>query len=182
MLGVASVCCEALLKYWKEYVVRFEDIKLHPRAELLKFCDEVGIPWVETLMHTTNGGNEWIYEESITDFDIKPVFNPYVEFLSEFDRFRLSIISAPYQKKYGYIYEDCLKFSRKELQEMFLKEFRFQNKLQFETDTERTIYYLFVYDFLGNALWKVRKHAVLDDIVPEFDAIEIGRIAGEEQE
>ncbi len=169
------------LKCWEEIIIRFEDLKLHPKAELLKFCKRVGIPWSDTLMHTTYNGNEWVYEGDVVDFDIKPVFNPYETFLSEFDRLRLSIVSAPYQKKYGYPYEDSLKFSRKELQEMFLKPFRFLNSLQFETDTDKRAYYLYYVHFLVNELWKVRKHAILNDIVPEFDAVEIGRSKEEEQ-
>ena len=159
-----------------------EDIKLHPKTELLKLCEELRIPWSDTMTHTTKNGYEWSYYSGGTvDFDIKPVFNPYEEFLSEFDCFRISIVSAPYQKKYGYIYEDCLKFSRKELQEMFLKEFRFHSFLQFETDTDRIVYYLYMHDFFENALWEARRCAVLDNVVVEFDAVEIGRTAEEEQ-
>lgn len=181
MSGV-DVRAWCLSRHWKELIMRFEDIKLHPKTELLKLCKELGIPWSDTLMHTTRHGDEWLfYDGDTVDFDPKPVFNPYEEFLSEFDRFRLSIVSAPYQKRYGYVYENCLKFSRKELQEMFLKEFRFQESLQFETDTDRIVYYLYMYDFIKNALWEARKHAVLDDVIPEFDAVEIGRTMEEEQ-
>lgn len=171
-----------LSSYWKELVVRLEDLKLHPKTELLKLCEELEIPWSDNMMHTTKNGCEWsYYSEGTVDFDVKPVFNSYEEFLSEFDRFRISIVSAPYQKRYGYIYEDCLKFTRSELQEMFLKEFRFHGLLQFETDEDRIVYYLYMHHFFENVLWKARRHAVLDDVVAEFDDVEIGRTAEEEQ-
>lgn len=172
---------ETKYHHWKELVLRFEDIKLHPEKELLKLCDRVGISWSDTMMHTTDNDWELVYEDNIIDFDIKPVFNQYEEYISEYDRFRISILSAPYQKKYGYVYEDCLQFSRNELQNMFLKKFRFQKSLQFNTDANRIKYYLHVYDILRRQLWETRKHAVLNDIIPQFDMIEIGRTDEEEK-
>ena len=71
-----------------------------------------------------------MYHNIMTDtigFDLKPVYNVYENFFSEFDRMRLMIIDAPWRKKYGYPYVEPDQFTRKELQEMFLKEFRFEN-------------------------------------------------------
>lgn len=172
---------EIPLRNWRTLIMRFEDLKLHPQEELLKLCDIVGIPWSDTLLHTTNNGGEWVWENSVVDFDIKPVFNPYEEYLSEFDRFRVLLVGAPYQKKYGYIYENCLKFSRAELQEMYLKKFRFQNLPKFETETDKVTYFLCAYDCLRQQLWETRKHMILDDILPEFEMMEIGRSIAEEQ-
>ncbi len=172
---------EIPLRNWKTLIIRFEDLKLHPQEELQQLCDMIGIPWSDTLLHTTNNGSEWLWENSVVDFDIKPVFNPYEEYLSEFDRFRVLLVGAPYQKKYGYIYENCLKFSRAELQEMFLKKFRFQDLPEFETETDKVTYFLCAYDSLRQQLWETRKHMVLDDILPEFEVVEIGRSAAEEQ-
>lgn len=168
-----------LLKYWEEFVLRFEDIKLHPESEMMKVCNAIGIPWSDTLLHTTSNGLEMKFDGSV-DFDIKPVFNSYDEFLSEFDHFRVALLSAPYQKRYGYIYEDCLKFTRKELQEMFLKPFRFHSLPEFENSRNRMVHLLYTYDFMKSKLWDARKHAVLDDITPEFCAVDLGRTAAEE--
>lgn len=172
---------EISLQNWNTCIIRFEDLKLHPQEEMLKLCDVVGIPWSDTMLHTTHHGHEWKYEDSIVDFDIKPVFNSYEEYLSEFDRFRILLISTPYREKYGYIYEDCLKFSRMELQEMFLKKFRFQDLPEFETEAEMAAYFLCAYDLLRQQLWETRKHAILNDIIPEFGGVELGRTASEEQ-
>lgn len=160
-------------RYWKEFHVRLEDIKLHPERELRKLCRRLGIQWSETMLRTTNNGQAWEYD-GIFGFDLKPVFNKYEEFLSEFDRFRISIISSPYQKKYGYTYEDCMKFSRKELQEMFLKEFRFQMELRFRNKRHKVAYFLRIHNLFMKQLWRVRRHILMDDIVPEFGEVEIG--------
>lgn len=161
-------------QYWTEFHVRFEDIKLHPKQELLKICDRFGIAWSDKMLRTTDDGIPCHYE-GITDFDIKPVFNKYEEYLSESDRFRISLLSNAYQKMYGYTYESCMKFSRRELWELFLKKFRFQEKLQFENETDMAAYYLQAYEMMRWELWKVRKHEVLDDIVPRFEKMDIGQ-------
>ena len=164
-------------EYWQVLWVRFEDFKLHPRKELTKICAVAGIPWSDTMMRTTLDGNEWGYYE-IKDFDLKPVFNKYEEYFSAFDRFRMAIICSPYQKRYGYTYENCMKFARKELWEMFLKGFRFQQELQFVSEKERTGYILAVYEILRWQLWNARKHMVLDDITPKFGSVELSTSSG----
>lgn len=160
-------------RYWKEIRMRFEDLKLHPRKELSRICSAVGIPMADTMFYTTMGGKEWDYN-GVRNFDLKPVFNKYEEYFSEFDRFRISVLTSPYQKKYGYVYEDCMAFSRKELWEMFQKEFRFQRELQFADERERIHYFLSLYEVLKRQLWNVRKHMLLDDLTSEFDPVEIG--------
>lgn len=163
---------EASYKNWKEFQVRFEDIKLHPKEELMRICDICGIPWSITMLSTTYGGKPWDYQ-GVYDFDLKPVFNRYEEYLSEFDHFKIALISSPFQKKYGYSYEDCRRFSRSELQEFFLKEFRFQQKLQFSSEKDRNAYFLRSYALLWKQLWIMRRHTVMDDIIPEFGNVQL---------
>lgn len=82
----------------KRCVVRFEDIKCNPRETLQKLCDEWGITWLETLMETMRHGKKYGYDngqKQIYDFDLTPVYNTYVEYFSEFDRFRIMLISTP---------------------------------------------------------------------------------------
>lgn len=158
---------------WKEFHVRFEDIKLHPEQELMEICDRLGIPWSDTLLHSTHFGNTWVWERSVKDFDLRPVFNNYEECLSAFDRFRISLIARSYQKRYGYAYEDGMKFRRSELQEMFLKDFRFQERIQFKNEKEKAAYYLSTYVIIRWDLWEERKHEVMDDIIPMFGQVEL---------
>lgn len=111
-------------------VVKFEDLKCEPKEILQDICDRWGIEWSDTLLQTTQGGQEAIYYDNmqtVTGFDLKPVYNTYENFFSPFDRVRLLCIDALWQKKYGYPYVDPDQFTRRELQEMFLKEFRFEN-------------------------------------------------------
>ncbi len=126
-------------------VIRFEDLKCKPEEEIQKICRVWEIPWSESLMHTSVHGEENIYDngnKKIKDFDLTPVYNTYEEYFSEFDRFRITLICMLYQKRHGYPYVDVSLFSRKELQEMFLKEFRFMERLYFDTERTRKIFYI----------------------------------------
>lgn len=168
-------------KHWQIFKMRFEDIKLHPKEELSKICDRMGIPWSETMLHTTFYGRAEVIWGS-QDFTLKPVFDRSEKFFSAFDQFRIAVISAPYQKKYGYSYVDCKEYSRSRLWEMFLEEFRFQQGMQFKTIQDKAIHDLEVYYSLRHQLWETRRHAVLDDIIPEFSSVEIERPVMESKE
>lgn len=117
-------------EYCDRLIVNFEDLKCNPRETLEKICGRWEMEWSDTLLQTTRNGTQDMYHNIMTDtigFDLKPVYNVYENFFSEFDRMRLMIIDAPWRKKYGYPYVEPDQFTRKELQEMFLKEFRFEN-------------------------------------------------------
>ena len=47
------------------------------------------------------------------------------------------MITGPWQKEHGYPYVSSLDFSRIELREMFLKKFRFEDKLLFANEEEK---------------------------------------------
>lgn len=108
-------------------VVKFEDLKCNPRENLEIICDKWDIPWSDTLMVTTCHGKEDTWN-GVKDFDLGPVYNTYENFFSAFDRFLIMLIDAPWQRKYGYPYVELSQFSRRELQEMFFKEFRFEKQ------------------------------------------------------
>lgn len=154
--------------FWSEFVMRFEDIKLKPKEKMIEVCNRLSIQWTDSMLQTTCADKPLEYRGSV-DFDLKPVFNRYEEYLSEFDRFRISLASGPYQKKYGFPYEDCLIFSRKELQELFMKLFQFEEN---SGEEERHIY---ICEWIRWQLWEIRKRMILDEIHPQF-----GRIALEQ--
>lgn len=160
------------------FEVRFEDLKLHPEEEFLKICEHMEIPWSNSMLHTTVWG-KMSSMGSVRDFDLKPVFNRHETEWSEFDRFRLCLVSSPYQKKYGYPCEDCMKFSRTELWEMFLREFQFQQELEFDSAKDKAAYYLWAYESIRWKLWENRKHSVMNDIKPVFESIDIGKTVKE---
>ena len=136
--------------------------------QCLLWMNQIGIAWSDNMLQTTAVGKPLAYRGSV-DFDLQAVFNQYADYLSEFDRFRMSIASSPYQKRYGFNYENCLKFSRRELQEMFLKPFLFEEKNIFEFVKKPDA----VHEWLEWQLWNVRKHMILDDVQPEFDRFEV---------
>lgn len=102
-------------QYWAECVIRFEDLKSNPEKILKELYERLGISREPVL----GENNEDI-------FYLKPVHNLYEEYLSGFDRMRISLVAGSFQKQYGYPYECCLNFSRRELQELFLKEYRWE--------------------------------------------------------
>lgn len=155
---------------WNELEVRFEDLKLHPVDELQKICEWIKIPWKDSLLQTTAFGKPSSLG-TVKGFDLKPLINKHEIFWSEFDRFRLCLIMGGFQKKYGYFYEDCTKFSRTELWEMFLKKFRFQSNLRFESEEQESAYYLWVYDAIRWQLYETRKYMLLGGGVFSLDLI-----------
>ena len=155
-------------QYWTEYKMRFEDLKTKPVEKLTEICEVMNIEWSDSMLRTTSNGKPSEFM-GIIDFDLKPVFNKYENYFSEYDRFRISIVSSPYQKRYGYTYDNCLKFTRREIQEMFLKPFLFDEKAMFgEPEND-----IGLYEWMRWRLWHVRKHMVLDDVTPEFDKFEL---------
>ena len=118
----------------KRLIVRFEDLKCRPKEELDSICQEWEIPWSDSLMETTICGEKGYYDngsKQVHDFDLEPVYNQYEEYFSAFDRFRITVLCAPWQKKYGYPFVDINLFSRRDLQEMFLKTIRLTDMIDF---------------------------------------------------
>jgi hypothetical protein len=112
--------------YWKEFTIRFEDIKLKPKETLTGLCEMLGIEFDGAILKTTQHGKISYYENSVTGFDVKPAYNIYEEYFSELDRMRICMLASSYQKKNGYPYVSSLEFTRSEVQEMFLKDFRWE--------------------------------------------------------
>ncbi len=143
--------------YCERMVIRFEDLKCRPKEILQEVCQKWGIKWSDMLMKTTDNGKTSLYdngERQISDFDLEPVYNCYEEYFSEFDRLRIMIACAPWQKKYGYPYVELSEFSRRELQEMFSKKFRFEDMI--EHNGSRLLFDIKVMEIIRNQLQKVR--------------------------
>ena len=115
--------------------IQFEELKRNPKETLLKICARWGIVWSDSLMQTTRYGKRLTYnngEKNISDFDMTPVYNTYEKYFSEFDRLRVMLIQTLWQRSYGYPYLELKQFSRRELQEMFLKGFRFDELVELD--------------------------------------------------
>ena len=130
--NVLSPCKLDKKKYDKveRLTIRFEDLKCEPEKALLDVCDCLSIPWSDSLMGTTRHGKKdaWFNaERMVSDFDIGPVYDTYEKYLTELDRLRIMIFNGMWQKKYGYPYVELAQFSRRELQELFLKSYRIED-------------------------------------------------------
>jgi hypothetical protein len=110
---------------WNERLIIFEDLKIKPQEILTNICEWIGIKFDDSLMNTTLHGmiSSW---NGVTGFDVKPAYNIYEEYFSEFDRMRICMLASSYQKQNGYPYVRCIDFTRRELQEMFVKDFRWE--------------------------------------------------------
>lgn len=147
---------------WKRITIKFEDIKCRPKEKLLYLCSELKMEWSDTLLDTTIHGEKECYEGRTAGYDLKPVYRTYEEFYSEFDRFRIALSAGHWQKKYGYPYVSILNFNRRELQEMFSKDFRFEKALVFHNDEERKKFKKGLKSFISSRLWEVRRKAIVE--------------------
>ncbi len=151
---------------WREKTIKFEELKCYPRETLTMLCEWLSISFDEILMETTYLGKKAYYGD-ITGFDVRPAYNLYEEYFSIFDRMRIAMASGSYQKKYGYPYVSCLEFSRRELQEMFLKDFRWEG---LSGTAEREMdNYVYVQDMVRSLLWRERFAEVMQiDLDEEY--------------
>lgn len=115
---------------WETVNVRFEDIKCSPQETLKVICEKVGLRWSDILLNPRK-----VHRPGYASgFDLKPVYNDYEEYFSSYDRARISMINYFWQKKYGYSCISCIDFSKKELQEMLLKKYRFEELYNFSNE------------------------------------------------
>lgn len=122
---------------WKRLEVKFETIKTKPEETLACICESLELPWNDSVLETTSHGKIAKYTTGnsvITNFDLRPVYNLYEEYFSDFDRFRINMIFSKDQKRFGYSYVSCREFSKCQLQEMYLKPFRFESSLSSENN------------------------------------------------
>lgn len=116
-------------------IIRFEDLKLEPKATLEAVLDFYDFEWDDSLLKTTSNG---ISENSVSntgkkikDFDPAPVFRSKERFFSPFDLYRLEIIFTDIYKPFDYKpeYFDGKKYSKNEIIELFNQPFKCENFL-----------------------------------------------------
>lgn len=128
-------------------VVRFEDIKLYPERVMRFLCDRIGIIWSESMMHTTINGESTTYDNGayvVKDFDLKPVYNKYTEYFTEFDMSRLELLFYNIRNAYGYDTGKAPVVSSYQLCQWFEIPFKFEdpsiyNKQEWEGHTLRNV-------------------------------------------
>lgn len=148
---------------WKRIVLKFENLKLNSEKELQLFCTKTGIRWTNRLLD-----NKLMYGDK-NIFNKAPVYRTWEKYFSSFDRFRLSLIAGLWQKEYGYPFVSSLEFSRRELQEMFKKKFRFEEDLKFANDETEFLYFQGRHKKISESLWIVRRKEIMGE---PWDGIE----------
>lgn len=106
---------------WKQIrVVRFEDLKLNPKATLKSLTDFLDLTDCDTLYKTTWCGlsraGVSTDGSSFEGFDPAPIYNSHAKYLSVFDKYRIELLLANLMKYYGYraVYYDGQPFSEEE--------------------------------------------------------------------
>ena len=124
--------CEAL-----DYtaMVRFEDLKLEPKATLEAVLDFLDVEWDEEMLHTTSNGDAEsmrIHGDVVKDFDPTPVLKKREKMLSPYDYYRMELLTGDMLKPWGYkphYYTDGRQYSKEEIIAMFEKPFKFDEFL-----------------------------------------------------
>ena len=106
--------------------VRFEDLKLYPRETTEKLCEFLRIPWSETCLHITTNGEDSGIVDGTAGFDIKPVYNPHLEYMSVLDYYRIELLNFKNFSVWGYKprYYNGEKYTAEELEKLFALPFK----------------------------------------------------------
>ena len=105
-------------------VVRFEDLKLNPKATFASMAEFLNISVTQSMFHTTWCGltrDGITTENTVFDgFDPAPVYKSYNQYLSVFDKYRIELLLRDLIEVYGYQakYYDGQQFSYEEIVKM----------------------------------------------------------------
>lgn len=141
---------------WKRITLKFEDIKCNPKDELQRFCNETGLSWSDTLLKAEKS------YRGLPGFDLAPVYRTWEQHYSSFDRFRICLLKSPFQRKHGYPFVRSLDFSRCDLQEMFLKKFRFEENWVFNNTELENAFLNWRQKLIWEVLLEVRRKDILE--------------------
>lgn len=114
-------------------VVRFEDLKLNPKAAFASIAEFLNIPVTQSMFHTTWCGltmDGVTAENTVFDgFDPAPVYKSYDQYLSVFDKYRIELLLRNQIEIYGYQakYYDGQQFSDEEIMKMMELPFLFES-------------------------------------------------------
>lgn len=114
-------------------VVRFEDLKLNPKATFASMGEFLNIPVTQSMFHTTWCGltaNGLSSETKVFEgFDPAPVYKSYDQYLGVFDKYRIELLLQNRLEIYGYRakYYDGQQFSDEEIFKMMEIPFLFES-------------------------------------------------------
>lgn len=140
---------------WKRFVVRFEDLKCEPAKTYKEICKKLGIPWNDKWLANVRCND---FSSMAKLFDLKPVYNYNEEYFSEYDRMKISLLQSPYQSIHGYPFICISDFTRRQLQEMFIKDWHIEKKIISNYSQEMKMdYYKNKQQSIVKRLWKLRQ-------------------------
>lgn len=110
--------------------VRFEDLKLYPRETTEKLCEFLRIPWSESCLHITTNGEDSGIVDGTAGFDVTPVYNPHLEYMSTLDYYRIELLNAKNFQVWGYKlkYYDGTKYTAEDLKKLFAIPFKVETQ------------------------------------------------------
>lgn len=148
---------------WEILEMKFENIKLHPEKEWIEFCNRLQIEWSDTLLYTTRFGEESVFYNGVTGYDLAPVYKSYDEYLSFFDKMRIEISAKNYLMKAGYSISRAVDLSFKEAQELFLKKYKVEDWLEWGNEEDKKKYMLDRAAIIQRVLSKCVYNVMLED-------------------
>ena len=115
-------------------MIRFEDLKLQPRATLEAVCDFLDISWDNILLFATANREEvrrgeYGIKSAATGYDTKPVYNLHERVLNIFDHYRFEALLGDMYSVWGYkpmFYKGDIKYSKQEIFELFRIRFNIE--------------------------------------------------------
>ena len=101
-----------------EFSIQFEKLHTQPENTLKTICQQINLPWSDTLLESSFAGKQWWNRPSLRQMsgfnrDMKP--KTKFQHYSSFDAWRLSVISRPLLKGLGYISKKNSLFSKIEI-------------------------------------------------------------------
>lgn len=126
--------------------VRFEDLKLYPKATLHSVCKFLGIEWDDMLLSVTANGveHEMVLDagkRKVSGFDKAPVYNLHEQSFSPFDYYRMELVMEKQFSFWGYrpfYHKDGTQYSDDEIRKLFEVHFKCEElhftKEQFENN------------------------------------------------
>lgn len=144
--------------YWEKTVrmVRFEDMKLHPKATMTALCEFIDVPWSDTFMECTYQG-EKLYDDH--GFNPASLYKKREEILNVFDHYRIELLASGIFESWGYKnkYYDGTKYTAQEIIQMCVIPFKIEmiekamenfNKTAYEQ--ERMQFIQMVYNWISD--------------------------------
>lgn len=130
--------------YHNKGVIRFEDLKIQPKAALETVCDFIDIPWSDTLLETTANGSPASMLSSngklMTGFDTSSVAKTYEEYFSPFDYYRLELAFSEFFLPWGYklhYWADGVQYSVDDIMKLFEVKFKSEDVITHSPNNRR---------------------------------------------